>query len=154
MRLRIGAWRFSPTLWPTLAALFFFVLTFWLGNWQSERAQSKRALQARYDMALTPPPLHMGIAALALEDVLYHRVEVEGEFDPANTILLDNRVYNGAAGYHVLTPLKIAGSSLSVLVNRGWIAPGPLRANPPVPVTPVGWGQAGRHRDRPAQPIF
>ena len=138
LNLRIGKWKFSPTLWPTVAALFFFVLTLWLGNWQSERAETKRELQARYDKATEEAPIHAGSTLLDRDSALYRKLEVQGVFDDAHTILLDNRVMNGVAGYHVLTPLKIEGGQLAILVNRGWIAAGRTRAQIPLPPTPAG----------------
>jgi surfeit locus 1 family protein len=138
LRLRVGSWQFAPTLWPTLAALFFFVLTLWLGNWQSGRADDKRALQARYDAAAREAPIHVGAAPLDRDTLLYRKLEVRGRFDPAHTILLDNRVHHGVAGYHVLTPLRISGSRLSILVNRGWVAAGRSREQVPQPPTPSG----------------
>jgi surfeit locus 1 family protein len=136
LRLRFGRWQFAPTLWPTLAALFFFVLTLYLGHWQSGRAEFKRALQARYDAAVGEGPVHVGGALLDRDSVLYRKLEAEGVFDDAHTILLDNRVYQGVAGYHVLTPLRVAGDAPAILINRGWVAAGPTRdrvPNPPVP---------------------
>ena len=138
LKLRVGPWQFAPTLWPTLAALFFFVLTVSLGNWQSGRADFKRALQARYDAAEREAPIHVGSTLLDRDSVLYRKLEVVGEFDDAHTILLDNRVMDGVAGYHVLTPLRIHGSPLAVLVNRGWVATGRTRERVPAPPTPAG----------------
>lgn len=138
LRLRAGSWRFAPTVWPTLAALFFFVLTLFLGNWQSGRAETKRALQARYDLAVREAPVHVGNALLDQESVLYRKLEVVGTFDDAHTILIDNRVLDGVAGYHVLTPLQIGGGPLAILVNRGWVATGRSREQLPVPPTPIG----------------
>lgn len=138
LKLRIGSWRFAPTLWPTLAALFFFALTLALGNWQSGRAATKRALQARYDAALRESPIHVGGALLDRGSVLYRKLEARGVFDDAHTILLDNRVMNGAAGYHVLTPLRIDGSATAILVNRGWVAAGRTREQIPLPPVPAG----------------
>ena len=136
--MRVGAWQFAPGMWPTLAALFFFVLTLWLGNWQSGRAETKRALQARYDVAVREAPIHVGSTLLDRDSVLYRKLEVRGVFDPTHTILLDNRIYNGVAGYHVLTPLIIEGGSLAILVNRGWVAVGRSREQIPLPPTPHG----------------
>lgn len=138
LKLRLGGWEFAPSLWPTLAALLFFGLTLWLGNWQSERAEFKRALQARYDTASREAPIHVGATLLEPERVLYRRLEVEGVFDDAHTIFLDNRVTGGVAGYHVLTPLRINGSALAVLVNRGWSAAGATRAELPSVPPPSG----------------
>ena len=137
-KLKIGKWVFAPTLWPTLAAGFFFVLTLWLGNWQSGRAETKRILQARYDVASEQAPIHVGSTLLDRDSVLYRRIEVRGWFDDAHTILLDNRVYKGVAGYHVLTPLKIQGGQRAILVNRGWIATGRSRDLLPDTRSPEG----------------
>lgn len=138
LMLRIGPWQFAPTLWPTMAALFFLVLTVWLGNWQTGRAETKRALQARYDAAVREAPIHVGNVLLDQGSVLYRKLEVEGVFDDAHTILIDNRVLNGVAGYHVLTPLRIGDGPLVILVNRGWVATGRSRAQVPAPPTPAG----------------
>ena len=124
VKLQFGRWQFAPTLWPTLATLLLFGLTLALGNWQSARAQYKRDLQARYDATAQQFPILAGGAPLDKNGVLYRKVEASGVFDPAHEILLDNRVHNGIAGYHVLTPLRISGSDMHVLVNRGWIAVG------------------------------
>lgn len=131
MKLQVGNWQFAPGGWPTLAALLFFALTLSLGNWQTGRAQYKRDLQARYDGAEATPPVHVGLELLDKDSVLYRKLEVEGAFDPAHEILLDNRVLNGVAGYHVLTPLRVAGGDTAILVNRGWVATGPDREQLP-----------------------
>lgn len=136
LKLRFGAWQFAPTLWPTLATLFFLALTVWLGNWQSGRAETKRALQARYDVAMREAPIHVGSTLLDRDSVLHRRIEVRGVFDDASTILLDNRVHDGVAGYHVMTPLRIDGGQTAILVNRGWMPAGKRRdqiRSPPAP---------------------
>lgn len=138
LKARVGRWQFAPTLWPTLATLSLLVLTLWLGNWQSGRAETKRALQARYDAAEQEAPVHVGGSLLDRDSVLYRKLEVQGVFDDAHTVLLDNRVYNGVAGYHVLTPLRIDGSSTSILVNRGWVAAGRTREQMPIVTAPRG----------------
>lgn len=56
-----------------------------------------------------------------VEDVEFRRVLVRGEFVNSWNVYLDNRPYKGAAGFYVLTPLKIAGSDLHVLIARGWV---------------------------------
>lgn len=138
LTLPVGDWRFVPGLWPTIAALFFFGLTLGLGNWQSQRAEAKRALQARYDVAAREPPVHVGNAVLDVDSVLYRKLEATGVFDDARTILLDNRVLRGVPGYHVLTPLRIDGSGTALLVNRGWLPARPDRRVVAVPPAPSG----------------
>lgn len=86
-----------------------------LGQWQAGRAEAKRAAAAKQE-----------------------RVALRGEFLAARTVLLDNKVRRGRAGYEVITPLKIEGREDHVLVNRGWIAAGPSRHALPVVRTPSG----------------
>lgn len=119
--MRFGVFLFRPGLWPTLAGLFFFGLTLWLGNWQLSRADYKRELQARYDRMQEDGLVRIGAATVDKEGLLYRPVEVRGEFLPGQEIFIDNRVYKTHAGYHVLAPFRIEGSSQHVLVNRGWV---------------------------------
>jgi surfeit locus 1 family protein len=67
-----------------------------------------------------------------LKDFQYRNVEVRGEYLSEYTIYLDNKTYQGRAGYHVITPLRMANSSLHVAVNRGWVATGYDRSILPV----------------------
>jgi surfeit locus 1 family protein len=134
LKLSLGRWKFAPGAWPTLAAAALIGLTLSLGNWQMHRAAYKRTLQARVDAAEHEPVLPVGAESVAKDHYLYRRVEVRGVFDPVHEILLDNRIYNGVAGYHVLTPMRIEGSNRFVLINRGWIPVGKSRnVLPPIP---------------------
>jgi surfeit locus 1 family protein len=110
-----AGYSFRPRLWALALAAVACAAGIALGNWQSGRADEKRAAAAR----------------LA-------RVAVEGEFVPKFTVYLDNKTRRGHPGYEVVTPLRLRGSPWHVLVNRGWIAAGATRdALPEVP-TPAG----------------
>ena len=109
-----------------------------LGNWQQRRAEEKQALQDRFDSRGRGATLQVPPRLIELNGVEYARVWVRGEFLPEHTILLDNRLRNGVAGYEVLTPVRIEGGGLCVLVNRGWIAAGPRRDLLPKFPTPAG----------------
>jgi cytochrome oxidase assembly protein ShyY1 len=50
----------------------------------------------------------------------FRRVVSEGEFISSWAVYLDNRPYQGRAGFYLLMPFKLAGSEQSVLVLRGW----------------------------------
>lgn len=67
------------------------------------------------------PAIHVGGAILAAEDVEYRTVEARGRFDPRGVVFLDNRVHKGRVGYEVIMPLRIEGTDVQLLVNRGWI---------------------------------
>jgi surfeit locus 1 family protein len=125
---------FTPSLLPTLAALTAVVLTSYLAIWQQGRATEKRALQAEYSARTQAEPI---VLSSSLEKVKepneyrYRLTRARGEWQAAKQIFIDNKFSDsGAAGYHVITPLKIANSNSVVLVNRGWIA---RTASYPVP---------------------
>ena len=84
------------------------------GNWQSRRAEEKRALGTQVQ-----------------------RIAVHGEFLPERTVLLDNKLRGGRVGYEVVTPLRLA-DGIHVLVNRGWIEARPRRDQLPEVGTPRG----------------
>ena len=86
-----------------------------LGAWQTRRAEEKRLLGAQLQS-----------------------VSVTGTFLPRYTVLLDNKLRHGKAGYEVVTPLRLAGGELQVLVNRGWLQAPPTRDALPEVRTPPG----------------
>ncbi len=131
-------YRFRPRLIPTLAMLVIVVATTLLGNWQTRRAQDKLALQAQQDSLATGPVATLPSVRVEGAAWAQRRVSVRGEFIASRMILIDNRVRNGVPGYHVVMPLRIEGSILYVLVNRGWIAAGTRREQLPPVVTPAG----------------
>ena len=113
---------------PTIAAIAVVVLTVSLGNWQMRRADEKATLQSQRDAALAAAPVRIGAAPFDMAALAGRRVALEGVFDTRGTIFLDNRTRSGVAGFHVLTPLRVAPASAGdpdarhVLVLRGWIA--------------------------------
>jgi surfeit locus 1 family protein len=106
---------------PFVAAAIAVAVGVSLGQWQTGRATEKEAIEAKLSAREVAPPVLLDAALQVLDDVEYRRVTVKGEFLGAWNIYLDNRPYKGAAGFYVLTPLKIAGSDLHVLVVRGWV---------------------------------
>lgn len=134
---RIAHYEFRPRLWTGVAAAAGMVLTLVLGQWQIGRAQYKEALQERYDTLRLQPAISIGAQPVVAGDVLLRRVEVRGEFAPKYTVYVDNRIHQHQPGYHVATPLRIAGSQRYVLVNRGWIAAARDRTVPTIH-TPAG----------------
>jgi surfeit locus 1 family protein len=109
-----------------------------LGNWQSRRAEEKLAAQRSADALAAAAPVRLPPSPVAASEYSGRRVIVAGEYVPARTVLIDNRVHKGVAGYHVVMPLRIEGGPLHVLVNRGWVAAGPRRDRLPDVGAPVG----------------
>jgi len=127
---------FRPSL--ALLALAGMVTTVLLGNWQTRRAEEKLAVQRRLDTLAQGPVLGLTAAPVNAADYAHSRVSVRGEFVPKHTVFVDNRVLRGQPGYHVVTPLRIKGGDMHVLVNRGWIAVGATRMRLPQVPAPVG----------------
>lgn len=134
----LGKRRFRPALLPGVAALAAIALTVSLGNWQSRRAEEKLAFGRELDDAAQRAVLALPPQPVAAHDYEFHGISARGEYSARHTILLDNKVMRGNAGYQVLTPLRIAGGDTYVLVNRGWVAAGPRRDVLPQVRTPAG----------------
>ena len=106
-----------------------------LGQWQSRRAEEKRALGAALDQAAKVAPIEL---TPDVSDVVHQRVVARGAFVAERTVLLDNKLRRGRPGYEVVTPLRLGNSNTHVLVNRGWVAAGPTRDALPEINTPEG----------------
>lgn len=129
--------RRRPVWLPTLVAVVLAALTATLGQWQWGKAELKAARQAVYDEGERLPVLSWEEAVSLGTGAFYRRVRVSGRFLPDYMVLLDNRVQDGRAGYHVLTPLGV-GQDVGVLVNRGWVEALGDRRQVPEVGTPAG----------------
>jgi surfeit locus 1 family protein len=145
-------WRFWLI---TLSALLAVALTLALGRWQLSRAAQKLALQGSVDSRAALPALtQQGLVTLADPDsVLYRAVTLRGRWMPEHTVYLDNRQMNDKQGLYVVTPLRLEGSGVSILVQRGWLARNFVnRTILPQLETPVGLVEvAGRIAPPPAK---
>jgi surfeit locus 1 family protein len=144
----IRQWRFRPGLWPTVAAAGVIATTILLGNWQGRRAEIRGAMQAQSADVGQQAPLRIIRAGDITPDLRYHRVAAEGQYLAEHQIWLDNRTYHGAAGFYVLTPLRLDGGG-HVLVNRGWIAATPQHTAPPAAPPPGRVTVTGRLNQSP-----
>ena len=132
---RIGRYRFRPRLGPSLMSAAGCALFFGLALWQAQRALDKQALQAEIERLRAMPALDWPTAAPPQP---YRRVQARGRLLAEAEILLDNRVHQGRAGYHVITPLEVAGHDRLLLVNRGWVPLGRDRSERPETPAPAG----------------
>lgn len=130
-------WR-RPGVWPTLAVAVLLPTMMALGFWQLHRAAEKRALQQEYDARAAGAAVRIEPRPQRAEDLRFYRVVAHGRYETAQQLYIDNRVHQGRAGYHVITPLRIEDSNMRVLVNRGWIAGGPDREQLPPAPAPEG----------------
>jgi surfeit locus 1 family protein len=131
--------RFRPGAWPTLAMVFAVVVCVAAGRWQQGRLHDKDALRVQMDAAQRMAPVAFaGLPdATDVASLRYRPVVADGVYRAGSQILIDNRVHDGRAGYHVVAPLALADGRV-VLVNRGWVAQGASRAALPDVPPPFG----------------
>jgi surfeit locus 1 family protein len=115
--------RYSPRV--TIICLLLIAGMLRLSYWQWQRHQWKlgliKDLQSRleipiaelYSLAQTP---NVDWGAL-----VFRRVKLSGTFDFEHEMLLRNRRFEKVMGVHAVTPLRLDGSNLAVLVDRGFI---------------------------------
>lgn len=120
---------FKPSLRAGLLFGGLFPLFVSLGFWQLQRAEETSAINMLREARTREPRIRLGPEIPAdLEAMRYRPVFAEGEYDTAHQFLLDNQLQGQVPGYHVLTPLRLAGSERAILVNRGWVPQGASRA--------------------------
>lgn len=129
---------FRPGRATTAATAAVLALTLAAAQWQTHRAEFKESLARRFDALASAPLLDVSGGRMDAAELEFARIRITGEYLPGKTIFLDNRVYRGRAGYHVLSPLKSGEGSPAVLINRGWIPAGPSRDHLPDIDTPSG----------------
>jgi surfeit locus 1 family protein len=133
--------RFTPS-WLmaviTVAGLFLFIS---LGLWQLDRAAYKDDIKLRFEARLNADYRQFPAGVSASEpdwsEMEFRKLILQGQYDPGLSMLIDNRIHKGKAGYHVLTPFKLNGGDNIVLVNRGWVAVGNSREQLPQIVAPA-----------------
>ncbi|HSO49020.1 MAG TPA: SURF1 family protein [Acidimicrobiia bacterium] len=132
-------------------AVVFVNLGFWQLRRLDERRLTNQVGESRY--AATPVDLAELLSAAGddVESLEYRRATATGVFQPDQEILVRSQVYQGAAGFHVITPL-LGESGSAVLVNRGWVPLGldtvPVVEAPPPEgeVTVTGWVRPTQER--------
>ena len=98
---------------PSLAILLA------LGTWQVARMQWKEALidelTARAQGSAIAPP-----AAADAAGMRFQRLALSGAWMHDAEVQLTGRTFEGTAGYHVVTPMRLDDGRI-LLVNRGWV---------------------------------
>lgn len=126
-----------------------------LGFWQLSRLEERRLENEIGSSRINSDPVELGellTSTSRLETLEYRRVTATGVYDPDHEVLIRSQVHQGAAGFHVITPL-VGERGQAVLVNRGWVPLGmdqvPVNdaAPPQGEVTVEGW--VGLSQQRP-----
>lgn len=92
-----------------------------LGRWQLGRAEYKKELTARIAERMKGSAITQRAQALNFKSNEWRHVVARGEYTPAWTIYLQNRQHDNQPGFWVLTPMRIEGSQVYVMVMRGWV---------------------------------
>jgi surfeit locus 1 family protein len=132
----IFGYQFKPKLWLSIVTILALILFVKLGLWQLSRADEKDARHISLEYYAQQPAVTIPSILVNLEDYQYRQVEIRGYFNSEYSIFLDNKLHQGVAGYHVLTPLQLENSSMNVMVNRGWVSGGGDRSQLPEVITP------------------
>ena len=96
-----------------------------LGFWQIDRAGLKASLIQEFDLEQAKGPLPISVSSSQ-----WSRVHIEGLYDPAQQVLIDNQINNGKVGYKIYTPFYYEQDQ-AIFVDRGWISQGKTRSDLP-----------------------
>ena len=115
-------YRFNFTLQLTIAFLITFSILIKLGFWQLERADHKKYLNESYKLRQSEKIIdlnaHKNIKDK--ESILWRKVSLNGSFYKEKNLIVDNQIFKHEAGFNILTPFKLDGTGMTILVNRGW----------------------------------
>jgi surfeit locus 1 family protein len=94
-----------------------------LGVWQLDRLEQRRIFSERVTAQRDDAKLILSSETMSqdLYEMEYRAVEVTGEYAHSQEVALSNQVWDRLLGIHLLTPMKINGTEMYVLVDRGWI---------------------------------
>lgn len=90
-----------------------------LGLWQLERLRERRAENGVALAARALPESVLGAAASA--SLAHRRVRATGSYDRAGEIVIRGQAHREQPGVFVVTPLRLQGDSVAVLVVRGFV---------------------------------
>jgi surfeit locus 1 family protein len=116
-----------------------------LGFWQLQRADEKSTIQQSLEQQQALPPIDL-MQADATENATFRRVSFSGRPDSQHIWLVENQVYQGKVGFHLLVPVVLEDGR-NILVNAGWV-PGGIRRGeiPPLPQLPESGVFSGQLR--------
>ncbi|KAH3800835.1 surfeit locus protein 1-like [Dreissena polymorpha] len=129
---RVKADFHDVTFWSGKYYLLVFPLTsLYLSYWQIQRKKWKEDLIQDLQDRRNRPPIEIpaNLEALKSIEMEFQPIRVSGEFDYSREVYLGPRtetasvsggVQGRVAGVHVVTPFKLEGRDLTILVNRGF----------------------------------
>jgi surfeit locus 1 family protein len=118
---------FKPPLAATAMMMIGLVVLIQLGQWQMDRLRWKNDLIAAIETAYQADPQNTPLTRTRLETlksqgIVFDYGTVRGTYLHAAEIAIGPRTHQGKPGYHIITPLRLADATDTlVLVNRGWV---------------------------------
>ncbi len=107
-----------------------------LGIWQLDRADQKRTSFEEFQRRGEAAPIDLNLTAIDADvAVPGYRTVASGRY-LGPTILFDNQIHQGRAGYLVYSVFALDSLRQRLLVNRGWIVADADRSRAPVINTP------------------
>ena len=123
-----------------------------LGFWQLDRAEQKRTSFEEFQSRGEAARIDLNLSSVGEDDALpgFRSIATGRYLEP--TILFDNQIHQGRAGYLVYSVFALDRRRHSILVNRGWIIADPDRSQAPVINTPsTGLRLEGRLSQPPSE---
>jgi surfeit locus 1 family protein len=151
--MKFGEHQFKFRLVPTLLLAIPVPLLAGLGVWQLDRAEQKREQTQTLQQRERQAPLMLTGMQADASALRYRRIRVQGSFEPDGQFFIENRRYAGRTGFYVITPLRMSGSNIRVLVNRGWL-PAPADGALPAAQMPSGNVEVNGVVETPSAPAL
>ncbi|MCC5855219.1 MAG: SURF1 family protein [Idiomarina sp.] len=138
--LRIGSYQFRLNPFALVITLLAIAMMIKLGFWQIDRGQEKQALIDQHAQASAlefEPVTPTNLASLSTRPD--QPVTVTTELDQERYFLVENQIYQGRVGYHVIALAPLTHwESTWVPVNFGWVPASISRTENPDVQLPSG----------------
>jgi surfeit locus 1 family protein len=121
MKIIVGRRIFSCSIPLIIAYLLVLTLLICLGFWQLNRAKEKELLIAQQKQQSHTLLEFKHNSEDNPQLLRYKPITATGQYDTSKQFLIDNQIFQGKAGYFVLTPFVLEGGEKAILVNRGWV---------------------------------
>lgn len=124
---------------PFIAAVVVAIIALSLGNWQTRRAEEKQNLAQEQAQQAALPAVDLQLLGESTAPANFRAVQMMGTFMKEWPIYLDNRPYQGKAGFYLLMPFKLKESGKIIIIMRGWL-PRDMQDRQKLAITPTPEG--------------
>lgn len=112
-----------PYLWKTLLIVALDVAFIWLGLWQLDRWQARRAANALLAQRLAAPPVLVQTTApdADWEQWVDQQAVAQGVYAFEHQFAIKQQSYEGQPGIYLAAPLVLPDGQHAIIVHRGWL---------------------------------